>query len=78
MTMLQLDPPIPVWTKNGTGIAHFVVDYSCEMHLQWVVFMDDTGECWTFKNPEIRAQWNATLGRIPKERDNDRQQEGQG
>ncbi len=76
--ILQLDPPIPVWTEKGKGIAWLVVDYGAEHHIMWTVAMDDTGEVWTFANPEIRAQWNLTLGRVLKERDNDRQQEGKG
>ena len=30
----------------------------------WVVFIDATGECWTFQNPEIRLQGpNPSMGR---------------
>ena len=29
----------------------------------WVVFLDDTGECWTFDNSDIRADKNLTYGR---------------
>jgi hypothetical protein len=75
MSMLQLNPPIPVWTEKGTGQAWLVVDYGAEHHLMWTVAMDYSGEVWTFSNPEIRAQWNVTLGRTLKEYDNDRQQE---
>tara|TARA_B100000131_G_C18002571_1_gene567107 strand:- start:741 stop:983 length:243 start_codon:yes stop_codon:yes gene_type:complete len=62
----QLDPPLPLITPKGEGYAHFVIDLGIEMHLQWVVFMDDTGECWTYENPEIRMQSNITLGRTPE------------
>jgi hypothetical protein len=61
--IIQLNPPIPVWTKKGTGVAWFVTDYGIEHHLQWTVAMDDTGEIWNFKNPEVRAQKNITQGR---------------
>jgi len=61
--ILQLNPIIPVSTPKGLGYAHFLIDYSEEMDLFWVVFLNDTGECWTFKNPDIRAQKNITLGR---------------
>ncbi len=65
--MLQLDPPLPVFvTDRGTGYAHFIIDYSCEMHLYWVVFMDNSGECWTVENPKVRMQNNPTLGRNAK------------
>ena len=61
--ILQLNPPIPVETPKGPGMAHLVIDYGVEHNLFWVVFIDATGECWTYKNPEIRAQKNITLGR---------------
>ena len=62
--MLQLDPPIPLDTPKGKALAHFLVDYGSEHHWLWVVFMDDTGECWTFENTQIRAQHNPTFGRV--------------
>ena len=62
--ILQLDPPIPLDTTRGKGLAHFLVDYGSEHHWLWVVFMDDTGECWTFENTQIRAQHNPTFGRV--------------
>ena len=63
--ILQLDPAIPMDTPKGPGYAHFLIDYSQEHHLMWVVFIDQTGECWTFQNPEVRLQQNPTLGRMP-------------
>ena len=61
--MLQLSPPIPVETPRGKGLAHLVIDYGVEYHILWVVFIDETRECWTFQNPEIRIQANPTMGR---------------
>ena len=61
--MLQLDPTIPMMTPKGSGYALFVVDYSQEHHLMWVVALDDGGEIWMFENPEVRVQSNFTLGR---------------
>lgn len=62
-TMLQLKPPVPLNTPKGKGYAHLVIDYGQEHHLLWVVFIDSTGECWTFPNPEITIQSNPTMGR---------------
>lgn len=62
--MLQLNPPIPVITPKGKAIAHFMIDDGIESHLQWVCFQDDTGECWTWNNTDIRAQFNITHGRV--------------
>ena len=61
--ILQLNPPIPVITPSGNGYAHVLIDYSQEHNLCWVVFQDDTGECWTWQNKDIRIQTNQTLGR---------------
>lgn len=60
----QLNPMIPVDTPRGSGYAIGVIDYSQEHDLLWVVFLDESRECWTFSNPEIRAPKNITLGRL--------------
>ncbi len=64
MTILQLKPTIPLITPKGTGKAILVIDYGEEHHLLWTVLIDETGEIWTFKNPEVKAQNNITMGRI--------------
>lgn len=61
--MIQLNPPLPLETPKGPGYAHFIIDYSQEHHLMWVVFINETGECWTFQNPEIRLSPNYTMSR---------------
>ncbi len=65
----RIDPPIPVLTPKGKALAHFLIDYGFEHDLYWVCFQDETGECWTWSNKDIRAQNNITAGRIniPKE-----------
>ena len=65
-TILQLNPPLPLNTPKGPGLAHFLIDYGAEFNLMWTVFLDDTNECWTFQNPDIRAQRNSTFGRPNK------------
>jgi hypothetical protein len=65
--MLQLNPPIPVWTKKGTGLAWVVIDYGAEHHLMWVIAMDATGEVWTLSNPHVRAQKNISMDRTLEE-----------
>ena len=59
----HLNPPIPLTTPRGRGLAHLVVDYGPEFHLMWTVFLDANGECWTFANPDVRAVKNITMGR---------------
>jgi hypothetical protein len=61
--ILQLNPTIPVITPKGKGFAHLVIDYSQEHDLMWVVFLDKTGECWTYPNKDIKIDQNITLGR---------------
>lgn len=68
MSMIQLNPPIPVNTPKGDGVAWVLIDYGLEYNLMWVVAIDDTGEVWTFQNPQIRALKNITYGRIPNEK----------
>jgi hypothetical protein len=41
-----------------------MLDYGPEHNLYWVVFQQDTGECWTWANPQVRAQKNITGGRL--------------
>ena len=62
-TVTRLDPPIPLETTKGKGVAHFLIDYGFEHDLIWVVFLNDNGQCWSFKNQDIRAQRNITAGR---------------
>ena len=63
MNMLRLDPPIPVMTPKGKAWAHVLIDYSQEHHLVWVCFQDDSGQCWSWQNKDIRIQTNPTMGR---------------
>ena len=64
--MIQLNPPIPLLTIKGRGLAHVLIDYGPEHHLLWVVFLDDGGECWTLPNPQVKAQTNETMSRTTK------------
>ena len=61
--IIRIDPPLPLVTPKGSGFAHFLIDYGQEHHLLWVVFVDETGECWTFANPQVRISPNLTMGR---------------
>jgi hypothetical protein len=60
----RIEPPIPLTTPKGKGMAHFLIDYGMENDLMWIVFQDDTGECWTWENAQIRARINQTIGRM--------------
>ena len=67
--LVQLNPPLHMETPKGPGLAHFVIDYGPEAHLQWVVFMDADGACWTVPNPEVRISFNWTMGRRKPQKD---------
>jgi len=62
MMMMQLNPPLPVTTPKGRGLAHMVIDYGPEADIVWVVFQD-TGEIWSWLNQDTRAQPNLTFKR---------------
>ena len=65
----QLNPPLPLHTSKGPGMAHFVIDYGPETDLLWVVFMDKDGSCWSVPNPEVRMHFNWSMGRRKPEPD---------
>jgi hypothetical protein len=50
-------------TPKGDGWAFFMIERSQEHHIEWVVFLDNSGQCWTFQNPEVRMQNNYTMNR---------------
>jgi hypothetical protein len=62
MPMLQLNPPIPVKTPKGSAMAEVLIDYGPEYDLVWVCFEAD-GQCWSWRNQDIRAESNLTFGR---------------
>ena len=62
----QLNPPIPMDTPKGAGLALGVIDYGLEHSLLWVVALDDSGEIWCVPNSETRAQKNWSAGRRTK------------
>jgi hypothetical protein len=61
--MLRLDPPLPLETPKGKALAHVLIDYGVEYDLLWVCFQDETKECWTWSNKEVKIQSNISLGR---------------
>jgi len=61
--IIQLSPTIPLTTPKGKAMAHFLIDYGQEHDLFWVCFQNDTGECWTWNNKNIRLQENITADR---------------
>jgi hypothetical protein len=70
MALLQLDPLIPVLVKHKgewvKAMAHVLIDYGFEHNLMFVCFADESRECWTVENKNVRAQDNISAGRPPK------------
>ena len=62
--IIRIDPALPIVTPKGKALAHFLIDYGIDHDLIWVCFQNDTGECWSWKNKEIRATENITMGRL--------------
>lgn len=60
--ILQLNPPLPLVTAKGAGFAHFLIDYGQEHDLIWVVFLKESGECWSLSNKDVRMEHNFTMG----------------
>jgi hypothetical protein len=78
-TLLQLNPPIPLRTPRGEGLAVLVIDYGPDHDLWWTVILTKgahAGEIWTYANPDVRGVENVTLGRpaapVPKDDSNNR------
>lgn len=68
MRILQLNPPMPMDTPKGPGLAWLHTDYGPEYDDVWTVALNETGELWKFNNKEVRAQKNITFGRIPNDK----------
>ncbi len=64
MELKQLNPAIPCITPKGAALAIFISFPSEEHNLLWTVCQDDTGEVWTWENPDIRLTRNITFGRM--------------
>ena len=65
-SMLQLNPPIPMQTPRGEGMAVMVIDYGPDFDLWWTVIIgkgEHAGEIWTYPNPQVRGVENISLGR---------------
>ncbi len=61
----QLHTPLPLLTPKGKAWAVAIIDYGPQWDLQWVTFVAETGECWTFRNQDIRREENYTFA-LPK------------
>ena len=60
--MIELREPLWFDTPKGKALAKFVIDPGDQSNLQWVTFLKETGECWTFDNKDVRLEKNVTMG----------------
>ena len=63
-TIHEIQQLIWMETPKGQGIAKFMIDSGPESDLQWVCFIHETREIWTFSNWDVRLVENVTLGRV--------------
>lgn len=59
--LIQLSPSVPLLTPKGPARAVALIDYGEDHDLVWVCFQDETGECWSWRNRDIRAVPNFTF-----------------
>lgn len=62
--ILQLNPPIPMHTPKGEGLAWLVIDQGIEFNLLWVICQNETGEIWTWDNTKVRGDKNIMMDRL--------------
>lgn len=62
-TIHEVQQSIWLDTPLGVALVKFVVDRGPDSDLEWVTILQETGECMTFDNSEVKASKNYTLGR---------------
>lgn len=67
MSLLQLNPMLPVSCPKGNGYAFAMIDYSQEHDILFCIAIDGTGEIWIYKNSEVKFQKNISLGRFERD-----------
>jgi len=62
-TMLRLDPPVPMKSPKGECKAFIYIDRGREEFGEWVCYQMETGEVWTWLDPQVRVWECLTDGR---------------
>lgn len=66
MAMLQLDPPLPLRTKNGRRCtAYLVLDYGPEFNTLFLVGIHENRQLWWLPQSSLRLDDNISMGRMP-------------
>jgi hypothetical protein len=50
-------------TPKGLALIKFMIIEGIDSDILWVTAIQETGECWTFSNEDIRFAKNLTIGR---------------
>ena len=62
----RCDPPLPVLTPLGAGLAHWRIERGIEMptfYEVWISEGDASGQIWEFPQHVLTAPVNVTVGR---------------
>ena len=59
----ELQQALWVDSPKGLALVKFLIDRGLDADLEWVTIINETGECWTFSNEDIRFAKNYTQGR---------------
>ncbi|MCX7319241.1 MAG: hypothetical protein NT113_07010 [Hyphomicrobiales bacterium] len=62
-TIHELSQVLWVDSPKGLGLVKFMICDGVDSDILWVTAIQDTGECWTFSNEDIRFAKNITIGR---------------
>lgn len=72
MYILQLNPPINVYTPLGEGFARLVIDYGPDLNTIWVVDLFESRRCVHVDSHEIyfgeNPMWNLQKPKQPDHR----------
>ncbi len=63
----RCDPPLPLDTPHGPGLAHWRIERGIEAETAyevWITSGEHAGEIWEFGQTVLRAQSNVTAGRV--------------
>lgn len=63
MVIYESTQSLEVQTPKGLGRVWLITDYGAQTEKLFLVIMNETGELWEFRNKDIKATSNLTMGR---------------
>lgn len=61
MNFIQCNPPVPVETIHGPGMALFLIDYGHHWNTVWIVALKETREIKHYDSNDVRLSVNYTF-----------------